>query len=255
MSPRGSIESEQCKPGPEPEYNYVLVPSCLGYLVPIIVPCIFCMAPFLTFRLAPEIFYRILKFFDFSSGIIATTLRLSYSEWWNFLLFGGISLCMLNIGIQEIRRRSTKLKLADTFLVYKKGLFFLSVDKVYFGDIRVIKVEKSLIGKLLNVGHVGIATAGTGGFEVYVHGYKNPEGIMEYITRERTRIYEGFHSQTPGSGSWQQTSKQYDERRQGNDRRQSDRPQGNGPFDAKTFDYEKFMEAFFAYLVSKVGKK
>jgi len=150
------------------QFDYILTPSFRGYFFASVMPCFVFFLPTIVFLVAPELF-RAAGIEYPLTGAIA---------------LGGV-LTFLNLIIQEVRRRSCKLKLNIDYLVHKRGIFFTSIDKVYFTDIKNIRVVKSLTERILGIGRIDIATAGTGSYEVVVHGYARPERIMKYIAIHR----------------------------------------------------------------------
>jgi uncharacterized membrane protein YdbT with pleckstrin-like domain len=101
------------------------------------------------------------------------------------LLMWGVLLTAANIGIQEIRRRSKKLKLHIDYLVFSQGIFFTSMEKIFIQDIKTTELTKNIFERIFNLGTIKIATAGTDGYEVELKGYSNPDEIVKYIAVHR----------------------------------------------------------------------
>jgi len=112
-----------------------------------------------------------------------TSIGINVSKW--TLLLGGLLLTAINIGIQEIRRRSKKLKLHIDYLVFSEGIFFTSMQKVFIQDIMTTELTKSVWERILNLGTIRIATAGTDGYEIELKGYSDPDEIVKYIAVHR----------------------------------------------------------------------
>lgn len=152
----------------EEEFDYILTPKFICFMIPAFMPAVLAFLPFVLHIIAPE-------FYGF--------LGLSPSGFFLFML--GAVPGAFNFVFHEVKRRNVRLKLHIDYLVYERGIFFKSVDKVYFEDIKNIKVVTSLSDRFCGTGTLAIATAGTSGFEVVVGGFGNPVGIMRYISVHR----------------------------------------------------------------------
>lgn len=106
-----------------------------------------------------------------------------YSVW--FHVFAGTT-ALLFILAQEIRRRSELLQLNIDYLIHRQGILFRKISKVYFTDIKNILIRQSLIhDRIMKTGTIHIATAGTGGYEVSLYGFRHPQAIVRYIQVHR----------------------------------------------------------------------
>ncbi|HQH79380.1 MAG TPA: PH domain-containing protein, partial [Synergistaceae bacterium] len=65
------------------------------------------------------------------------------------------------------------------------GFFSKSSTEIKIRDIKTIEVHQTLIDRLLGVGEIRLATAGTAGWEVVVKHLLDPQGIREDIQRRR----------------------------------------------------------------------
>jgi len=154
--------------GDATEFDYILSPSVAGFLYPLAVPALVFLAPFILVSFFPN---------------MLTTIGLNVSKW--TLLMWGLLLTAANIGIQEIRRRSKKLKLHIDYIVFTQGIFFTSMEKIFIQDIKTTELTKSVYERIFNLGTIKIATAGTDGYEIELKGYSNPDEIVKYIALHR----------------------------------------------------------------------
>lgn len=150
------------------EFDYILIPSVLGFIYPLSIPTLLFLAPFILVSIFPNML----------SG-----MGLNVSKW--TLLMGGLLLTAVNIGIQEILRRSKKLKLHIDYLVFTQGILFTSISKIYIRDIKTTELTKTLFERIFNLGTLKIATAGTDGYELELKGYSNLDGILKYLADHR----------------------------------------------------------------------
>lgn len=150
------------------EFDYILSPSVAGYLYPLLVPAVIFLIPYILISLFPNIFSSI--------GIKA-------GKW--TLLMWGLLLTALNVGVQEVRRRSVKLKLHIDYLVLSSGIVFTSFQKLFLSDIKTTELTKTLFERILNLGTIRIATAGTDGYEMTLKRFSNPDGIVKYLADHR----------------------------------------------------------------------
>jgi len=150
------------------EYDFILSPSVAGFLFPLVVPSLVFLAPFILVSIFPN---------------MLTSIGINVSKW--TLLMGGLLLTAINVGIQEIRRRSKKLKLHIDYLVFSEGIIFTSMEKVFIQDIRNTELTKNIWERIFNLGTIRIATAGTDGYEIELKGYSDPDAIVKYISVHR----------------------------------------------------------------------
>ena len=154
--------------GDATEFDYILSPSVAGFLYPLVLPGLVFLAPFILVSIFPN---------------MLSSIGLNVSKW--TLLMWGALLAAANVGIQEIRRRSKKLKLHIDYIVFTQGIFFTSMEKIFIQDIKTTELTKSIYERIFNLGTIKIATAGTDGYEIDLKGYSNPDEIVKYIAVHR----------------------------------------------------------------------
>ncbi|MDD2454392.1 MAG: PH domain-containing protein [Synergistaceae bacterium] len=163
-----SMSATKSDGGEALEFDYILSPSIAGFLFPLLAPSLVFLLPFILVSFFPN---------------MLTSVGINVSKW--TLLLGGLLLATINIGIQEIRRRSKKLKLHIDYLVFSQGIFFTSMEKIFIQDIMTTELTKSIFERIFNLGTIKIATAGTDGYEIELKGYTNPDEIVKYISVHR----------------------------------------------------------------------
>ena len=152
----------------EEHFDYILRPCVRGFLGSNTRAFLIFFFPVFVFLLAPDLF-----------DMMEVHIHV-------FRVIGAsVTLFFFALLINELRRRNTVLKLHIDYLVYKKGIIFKSIDRVYFQDIKNIRIVKGMTDSLLGLGTLAIATAGTSGYEVVISGFAHPEEIMRYIAIHR----------------------------------------------------------------------
>lgn len=143
------------------EFDYIISPSWVKIFLPVVIPTIIFLLPAVLCMYFPSA----------SMGMKASTL-------WMW----GVGLTVLNVLIQEIRRRSEVLKLNKEYLVHKVGIFSTSGNRVNLVDIRNVKLSQGLFERMIGVGTVEIATSGTDGYEIKLCCYPKPKEITKYLS-------------------------------------------------------------------------
>ena len=83
------------------------------------------------------------------------------------------------------KRYSVLLTVKDDEVAFEDGFFSKSSTEVKIRDIKSIEVHQTLLDRLLGVGTLKLATAGTAGWEISVGYLLNPHAIREDIQRRR----------------------------------------------------------------------
>jgi uncharacterized membrane protein YdbT with pleckstrin-like domain len=104
------------------------------------------------------------------------------------------SLCVLTIPIVVgavglivwfLNSRSTTLTVTDRWTRLRRGLLSRDISTVYHNDVRNVRVVQTFFQRLMNVGYVGISSAGQAGVELEVYGLPDPERVKASIDRFR----------------------------------------------------------------------
>lgn len=102
-----------------------------------------------------------------------------------FVTVLSILLIPLGIGIVIllwlfIKTKMDKLTIKTDEIVWAHGLLNKAYTEINMNSVRTVKVNQSLLQRLLNAGDVAIYTAGDNP-EVVIQGLPNPEKIRGYI--------------------------------------------------------------------------
>ena len=99
--------------------------------------------------------------------------------WWLWVAVFGL----LPIGYAFIIRQSTLLTIKSDEITLETGLLSRNSTEVKIRDIKTIDVQQSLVNRMLGIGRLRIATAGTEGWEIVVEGVEAPNDIRNMIQK------------------------------------------------------------------------
>lgn len=84
-----------------------------------------------------------------------------------------------------LRCKGTCITVTDSRLVLRQGIFAKHTTEIYHDDVRHVELRQSFFNRIMGVGTISIASAGTGGVELRVEGIRNPTRVKEIIDRHR----------------------------------------------------------------------
>ena len=108
--------------------------------------------------------------------------RPAWRSFWYAWLFCWL---IVPLGYVAYKRYSTLLTVKDDEVSFEDGFFSKSSTEIKIRDIKTIEVHQTLIDRLLGVGELRLATAGTAGWEIVVKHLLDPQAIREDIQRRR----------------------------------------------------------------------
>ena len=82
------------------------------------------------------------------------------------------------------------------------GLIARNESEVRVPDIREIRVSQSIVQRLLGIGNLSFASAGTGGVEVTFEGISNPHEIKDCVNKIRNSPDTGDKKRCPQCGEF-----------------------------------------------------
>jgi membrane protein YdbS with pleckstrin-like domain len=109
------------------------------------------------------------------------------SDWnpWLFLLFV-VPVALLVIALWK--RASMRLRVYDDRVVLKRGILNTSSQVVFCRDVRTVWTERSLPQRMMGIGDVKVATAGTDDYEFKVKGVPEPDRLQTTILEQKIAI-------------------------------------------------------------------
>lgn len=81
--------------------------------------------------------------------------------------------------------KSTRITITTRHVKLRKGILSKSETMLRIEDIRKVKLEQNLLHRLMGVGTLQMATAGTGTIELEVSGIPHPGHARDLINRHR----------------------------------------------------------------------
>ena len=99
-------------------------------------------------------------------------------------------LCLIGVGIPILivwwlRCLGTTLTVTDEKSMLRKGILSKYTNEVMHDNVRNIQVRQSFFQRIMNVGYVGISSAGQAGMEIEVKGIPDPDEVQRLISEHR----------------------------------------------------------------------
>jgi uncharacterized membrane protein YdbT with pleckstrin-like domain len=79
----------------------------------------------------------------------------------------------------------TTLTVTNEQTTLRKGILSKYTNDVFHSNVRNIQVRQSFWQRMLNVGWVGISSAGQSGLEIEINGIPDPEKVKQIIDDHR----------------------------------------------------------------------
>ena len=84
-----------------------------------------------------------------------------------------------------LRCLGTTLIITDKRTTLRTGILSKHLNEVYHDDVRNIQMSQNVFQRIMNVGTLGISSAGQSGVEIEVSGIKNPNETKKLIDSQR----------------------------------------------------------------------
>lgn len=129
-------------------------------------------------------------------GMLLVISSLMSAEYSLLKLLGGVGLTIwgtVRMGAWYLRMTSTTVSLTPRVLVIRQGAFSTETTEVPLTSIQKVQASQDFLGRILNVGDIGIATTGRQG-NFLIRGVRNPEDFVrawQSVRDEATRPPEG----------------------------------------------------------------
>jgi membrane protein YdbS with pleckstrin-like domain len=81
--------------------------------------------------------------------------------------------------------RATRLTITDRKVTLRRGLLTKDINEVRHEDIRNLRLTQGVLQRVLDVGNIGLSTAGQSGVEIEVNGLPRPHRVREIINQRR----------------------------------------------------------------------
>ncbi len=77
--------------------------------------------------------------------------------------------------------KAIELTITDKRTSLRKGIFSKETTDVFHDDVRNVQLKQTFLNRLLDVGYLGVSSAGQGGVEIEVGGVPDPDGVQALI--------------------------------------------------------------------------
>ena len=99
-------------------------------------------------------------------------------------------LCLVGIGIPIlivwwVKSLGTTLTVTEEKTMLRKGILSKYTNEVMHDNVRNIQVRQSFFQRLMDVGYIGISSAGQAGMEIEINGIPDPDGVQRLIGEHR----------------------------------------------------------------------
>ncbi len=106
-------------------------------------------------------------------------------SWWNYFWYFFFFYLIIPPFIAITMRFSLRLILFENRIVLVRGILSRHSKELFIKDIRTIDVKQTFPQRIVGIGSLMIATAGTSGYEFVIKGIKNPNAVVEKINSLR----------------------------------------------------------------------
>ena len=96
-------------------------------------------------------------------------------------LITGFTWLIIAIPYWFLVKQNTKLIITNTEVEYKKGILSKSTREISLQDIRSIKVNQGILGRILDIGDIEISSASGIDDQIKVRGISNPNHIRDML--------------------------------------------------------------------------
>jgi membrane protein YdbS with pleckstrin-like domain len=104
------------------------------------------------------------------------------------LMLGGLGLALYALGAFAWGYASHRYTVTADTVSAERGIIARTRARVAIAHIRTVDVHQSVLERLLDVGHVSLATAGTGGYDLILWRVARPLALQETLQRRARRV-------------------------------------------------------------------
>jgi len=94
---------------------------------------------------------------------------------------------LLCFGFWWLKCKGTTVTVTSERTSCRRGILSKSITEVWHQDIRNVQLDQSFLQRILDVGTIGISSAGQSGLEISVSGIPDPDRIKQLIDQHRRR--------------------------------------------------------------------
>ncbi len=109
-------------------------------------------------------------------------------SWWNFFWHFVFCWLIIPLIIAIWKHAALIIRVYEDRVVIETGVLSKHVKEIFITDIRTIDIKQTFIQRVVNIGDIMLATAGTSSYEIIACGLPNPMDIKKMIITQRQKI-------------------------------------------------------------------
>jgi uncharacterized membrane protein YdbT with pleckstrin-like domain len=109
-------------------------------------------------------------------------------SWWNYFAHFLFFFLIIPLIVAVWQKFSLVFRVYGDRINLETGILSKNTKDVFISDVRTIDVKQSLFQRIVGIGDVMIATAGTSGYEDMARGLPNPKRVRDTIMTRRQQL-------------------------------------------------------------------
>ena len=106
-------------------------------------------------------------------------------SWWRYFWWLLFAWLLIPFIVAWVKRSSVVLRVYRGRVTLKRGILTKCERELFMRDIRSIDIDQSLLGRMVGIGDITIATAASADAVESVEGVPNPQHIRDLIIAQR----------------------------------------------------------------------
>ena len=98
---------------------------------------------------------------------------------------------LLVIALAVLRQLTTRYRVTGSRVVARAGIIAKQQREIMLADVLAAELRQGVIGRLVGIGDVHVATAATGGVEINLSGVRRPGEVLAVIRRQIDDLRRG----------------------------------------------------------------
>ena len=90
-----------------------------------------------------------------------------------------------------LEAKCTTITITSRRTTLRKGILSKHTNEVFHSNVRNVQISQSFFQRLLDVGSIGISSAGQSGVEIEENGFRSPERLRELIYQHMNEPTQG----------------------------------------------------------------
>ena len=106
-------------------------------------------------------------------------------SWWRYFWWLLFAWLLIPLIVAWVKRSSVLLRVYRGRVTLKRGILTKCERELFMRDIRSIDIDQSLLGRMVGIGDITIATAASADAVEAIEGVPNPQHIRDLIIAQR----------------------------------------------------------------------